>query len=319
MAYRAAVVGGSGYTGAELLRLLAGHPEIEVVLVTADSNAGAARRRPLPVAGRRVPRPRRTSRSSRADLAGLDVVFLRPAARPVAGGRGGARRHRRPRRRPRRRLPAAAARRTSSGTARRHQAPELIDRFAFGMPELYRDEIAGRASRGRARVLPDDRVARARAAARRRAGGADRHRRRRGVGRVGRGAGPEGDQPLRRGERERHRLRPAHAPPHRARWSMALAHVAGQPVQVLFTPHLVPMTRGILATCYARPAVDGARAPPACSRATATFYADEPFVRRDRRLAGDQGDPRARTPCTSPCATTSAPAPCSRSARSTTS
>ena len=42
MAYRAAVVGGSGYTGAELLRLLAPHPEIEVSLVTADSNAGAS-------------------------------------------------------------------------------------------------------------------------------------------------------------------------------------------------------------------------------------------------------------------------------------
>ena len=42
---------GQGYTGAELLRLLAGHPEIEVVHVTADSNAGARRRRPLSVAG----------------------------------------------------------------------------------------------------------------------------------------------------------------------------------------------------------------------------------------------------------------------------
>ena len=40
MAYRAAVVGASGYTGAEALRLLAGHPEIEVVHVTAASNAG---------------------------------------------------------------------------------------------------------------------------------------------------------------------------------------------------------------------------------------------------------------------------------------
>src|SRR5919206_421228 len=40
MAYRAAVVGGSGYTGAELLRLLAAHPEIEVAHVTATSNAG---------------------------------------------------------------------------------------------------------------------------------------------------------------------------------------------------------------------------------------------------------------------------------------
>jgi N-acetyl-gamma-glutamyl-phosphate reductase len=33
-----------------------------------------------------------------------------------------------------------------------------------------------------------------------------------------------------------------------------LTNVAGQSVQVLFTPHLAPMNRGILATCYARPA-----------------------------------------------------------------
>src|ERR1700741_1390603 len=42
MAYQAAVIGGSGYTGAELLRLLAGHPAIDAVYVTADSNSGAA-------------------------------------------------------------------------------------------------------------------------------------------------------------------------------------------------------------------------------------------------------------------------------------
>ena len=30
-------------------------------------------------------------------------------------------------------------------------------------------------------------------------------------------------------------------------------NAAGSPVQVLFTPHLAPMNRGILATCYARP------------------------------------------------------------------
>jgi N-acetyl-gamma-glutamyl-phosphate reductase len=32
-----------------------------------------------------------------------------------------------------------------------------------------------------------------------------------------------------------------------------LGRVAGRDVQVLFTPHLAPMNRGILATCYARP------------------------------------------------------------------
>ena len=32
-----------------------------------------------------------------------------------------------------------------------------------------------------------------------------------------------------------------------------LSHAAGTPAQVIFTPHLAPMNRGILATCYARP------------------------------------------------------------------
>ncbi|MEJ2710670.1 MAG: N-acetyl-gamma-glutamyl-phosphate reductase, partial [Anaerolineales bacterium] len=36
----AAIVGGSGYTGGELLRLLLAHPEIEVVQVTSRSHLG---------------------------------------------------------------------------------------------------------------------------------------------------------------------------------------------------------------------------------------------------------------------------------------
>jgi N-acetyl-gamma-glutamyl-phosphate reductase len=42
MGARAAVAGASGYAGGELLRLLAGHPEIEVVAATAHSQAGTA-------------------------------------------------------------------------------------------------------------------------------------------------------------------------------------------------------------------------------------------------------------------------------------
>src|SRR5215204_5974760 len=74
MAYRAAVLGGSGYTGAELLRLLAGHPAIEVVHVTASSNAGVAvadlypSLRPAYGALRCAP-------YDVADLGGLDLVF----------------------------------------------------------------------------------------------------------------------------------------------------------------------------------------------------------------------------------------------------
>ena len=131
MAYRAGVVGGSGYTGAELLRLLAGHPEIEVVHVTADSNAGAAVGRAVPVARRRYP-DLEYSPFDAAALAGLDLVFpalphgesqaLLPELLDHVGhvvdlGADF-------------RLPA---RRLRSWYGEAHDAPELLDRFAYGL------------------------------------------------------------------------------------------------------------------------------------------------------------------------------------------
>src|SRR5215472_18853015 len=40
MGARVAVAGASGYAGGELLRLLAGHPDLDLAVATADSNAG---------------------------------------------------------------------------------------------------------------------------------------------------------------------------------------------------------------------------------------------------------------------------------------
>jgi N-acetyl-gamma-glutamylphosphate reductase len=51
---KVAIVGGSGYTGVELLRLLAAHPEVEITAVTS-------RRKP-PAGGGRVPFPVRAVR-----------------------------------------------------------------------------------------------------------------------------------------------------------------------------------------------------------------------------------------------------------------
>jgi N-acetyl-gamma-glutamyl-phosphate reductase len=55
-----------------------------------------------------------------------------------------------------------------------------------------------------------------------------------------------------------------------------LSQAAGAPVSVSFTPTLVPMSRGILATCSAKlaPGIDDAAARAAYEKA----YADEPFV-----------------------------------------
>ena len=44
---------------------------------------------------------------------------------------------------------------------------------------------------------------------------------------------------------------------------------------LVFTPHLIPMTRGILATCYAR----GTATTADCLQAARKFYAGRPFVR----------------------------------------
>src|SRR5437660_5182123 len=57
----------------------------------------------------------------------------------------------------------------------------------------------------------------------------------------------------------------------------ALSDVAGEPVEVIFTPHLIPMDRGILATIYATP-----RRPVSEEQLFElyrTYYAHAPFVR----------------------------------------
>ncbi len=56
-----------------------------------------------------------------------------------------------------------------------------------------------------------------------------------------------------------------------------LRRTTGQDLQVIFTPHLVPMDRGILTTTYARPATD--QDEQQILAALREFYADMPFVR----------------------------------------
>jgi N-acetyl-gamma-glutamyl-phosphate reductase len=57
-----------------------------------------------------------------------------------------------------------------------------------------------------------------------------------------------------------------------------LSDAAGRSVNVVFTPHLVPMDRGILSTCYAKPCSDKLQAHDVL-HALQAAYSDEPFVR----------------------------------------
>lgn len=67
------------------------------------------------------------------------------------------------------------------------------------------------------------------------------------------------------------------AHPHVPEMEEALSRIAGRKASIAFTPHLVPMTRGILATCYARPR--GAANADRLRQAARSCYRDEPFVK----------------------------------------
>ncbi|MGB6045060.1 MAG: N-acetyl-gamma-glutamyl-phosphate reductase [Pirellulales bacterium] len=63
---------------------------------------------------------------------------------------------------------------------------------------------------------------------------------------------------------------------------LILSKAAGKPVSVLFTPHLVPMDRGILTTTYSRPT--GEVSEDELLQLYRDFYSDHPFVRIVRHL-----------------------------------
>jgi len=274
MAYRAGVVGASGYTGAELLRLLHGHPEIEVVHATADANAGSTVADVYPSLGVAYPELRYETFAA-GDLAGLDVVFCglphgesQTLIPEIVGTVGhvvdlGADF----------RLPGAVYERWYGAA---HRAPELLDQFAFGLPELYRDEITSRAHVASPGCYPTAAVL---ALAPLLAGGSveptgivvDAIS---GVSGAGRGLSlrthfGEIDESVEAYGLLSHR--------HTAEMEMALTKVSGVPIQVLFTPHLAPMTRGLLATTYAQPAGSGLSTASLLEQYRA-FYANEPFV-----------------------------------------
>jgi N-acetyl-gamma-glutamyl-phosphate reductase len=74
MSYRVAVAGASGYAGGEVLRLLLGHPDVEIGALTADSSAGTPLGSHHP---HLVPLTERVLASTDGEtLAGHDVVFL---------------------------------------------------------------------------------------------------------------------------------------------------------------------------------------------------------------------------------------------------
>lgn len=262
MALRAAVIGASGYAGGELLRLLAGHPELEAVHLTASGNAGELVERLHPALAAGYPDQRFVPFEA-GDLDGLDVAFLAlphgesQALLPEIHGRVGCV------------VDLGADFRLDARVYERwygetHRALDFLGCFAYGLPELFRDEIRA------ARLVANPGCYPTAAALALAPLVADGLVEPKGIvvnalsGISGRGRGlsapslfSEANETVTPYGLLTHRHTPEiEAAIGRAARAGGLG-AAQSEVEVLFTPHLVPMTRGVLTTCTARPLAAG--------------------------------------------------------------
>ncbi|NUM47414.1 MAG: N-acetyl-gamma-glutamyl-phosphate reductase [Anaerolineales bacterium] len=136
---RVSIVGGSGYTGGELLRLLIAHPEVEVVQVTSRSRLGEFVYQTHPNLRKRTT----LKFSSPEQLEPVDVLFL-----ALPHGQAQTKIEHYAALAPNIvdlsadfRLRDAAVYQKWYGSP--HAAPEWMNKFVYGLPELHRAEMAG--------------------------------------------------------------------------------------------------------------------------------------------------------------------------------
>jgi N-acetyl-gamma-glutamyl-phosphate reductase len=267
---KAGILGASGYTGSELLRLLAGHPEFEVAVASAHSHAGETVGTHTPSLAAAYPGLVYDGNDP-ARFDGLDLVFcglphgesqrIVPELRARVGLV----------------VDLAADFRLHDAAlyprwyGEEHAAPELLADAVYGLPELFRDGLAGATLVAAAGCYPT--AAGLALAPLVRAGlvqttgivvdAAS------GVSGAGRGL----KESLHFGSVDEDftaygLLTHRHTP--------EMEQVIGG--EVLFTPHLAPMVRGILATCYARPAAGTTPTTDSVMAALHDVYDAEPFV-----------------------------------------
>jgi len=271
---RVAVMGGSGYTGVELLRLLSRHPHVEITAVTSRQHLGEPISSTFPsllgavdlVCSRGEP----GEVAARADLVftalphktAMEVVpqLLEHGCKVID---------------------LSADYRLKQVDVyeqwyQEHTSPELLNEAVYGLPELMREKIAVARLIANPGCYPtsvalalaplltnglvqvDSLVIDSKS----------------GTSGAGRGAKVgslycEVNEGFKAYGVASHR--------HTPEIEQTLSQLSGNPLQVTFTPHLLPINRGILSTCYA--ALKETATLEELHRHYLEMYADEPFVR----------------------------------------
>lgn len=272
--HRIAVVGASGYTGVELLRLLSQHPKVELTCVTSRQYAGQSVAEVFPSLRGTIDLVfEDVDASALAEKA--DVVFTAVPHQTAMGMipgllESGCRV-----------VDLSADFRISDVSVyeewyQEHTAPEALSEAVYGLPELFRDRVASSKLIANPGCYPTS-VALALAPLLEKklidlkTVVVDSKS---GTSGAGRSANVgtlfcEVNEGFKAYSLPRHR--------HTPEIEQTLSTVAGEEVMITFTPHLLPVNRGILSTCYA--SLNSDLSAEDVHALYAARYADETFVR----------------------------------------
>ncbi|WP_109464772.1 N-acetyl-gamma-glutamyl-phosphate reductase [Albibacillus kandeliae] len=269
MTHKIAILGASGYTGAELVRLIAGHPNMDIVALSGERKAGMSMAEVFPHL-RHMDLPT-LCKIEDIDFSGVDLCFCAlphktsqeviralPKTLKIVDLSADFR------------LRDPAAYKKWYGND--HAALEQQDEAVYGLTEFYRDEIKGarlvagtgcNAATGQFALRPlitagvidlEDIILDMKCAVS--------------------GAGRSLKENLLHAELSEgynaYSIGGTHR--HLGEFDQEFSLLAGKPVKVQFTPHLMPANRGILATVYVKGEAQ------AIYEALSKAYADEPFV-----------------------------------------
>ncbi len=262
MSIRVGIVGVSGYGGGEALRLCATHPAFEVVYAAGESSAGAKLVEKFPGIG---------------NLGDLVIQKWDPAALPDLDLLFAS-------------LPTGESSEALAQVPPRTKIVDIggdhrfVEGWTYGLADVWPEQIRKAIRVANPGCYPAASLA---ALAPLAAAGLIEVQgliidAKTGVSGAGRGGGSTfGFAEVNEDVAAYGLLKHAHVP----EMAKALTRIArsaakaggGGDASLLFTPHLIPMTRGILSTCYAR--LTGKATTADCLDAARRFYANRPFVR----------------------------------------
>ena len=255
MSIKVGIVGISGYGGGEALRICAAHPAFEVVYAAGESSAGQRLVERYPGAP--------------AKLAGLEIVKWDPAALPALDVLFAS-------------LPTGESKEALARVPGRTKVVDIggdhryAEGWTYGLADVWPDEIRGKTRIANPGCFPAATLAALAPLLAERL--VEPHgivvNALTGVSGAGRGGGESkfGYSEVNEDAAAYGLLKHVHMPEMTATISRLAGAAAGG---LVFTPHLIPMTRGILATIYAR----GGATTEQCLAAARKFYGGRAFVR----------------------------------------